>query len=300
MKWLQRRFNEHWTGNKPLIHTFVFLLLIPSVFIVLLQRTAGQLYEHSESTVLMVVAILALALYSLVVIATFAGINRKIRVTAGAYGANTSVAFYNLFSVFLVIYTLAQLVDLITTNISSGVVESSNADRNSPSFSQVQKHPHLLFVSGEIGIAATRNLEAYAENRPEIETLVLDSEGGNVFEARGMARVVSEKNWHTHVDGACLSACTLVYVSGVSRTASLSARFGFHSYQFDAEHPTVGISIREQQQLDTDRFLNAGIKQSFINQLYKAQHTDMWLPTQKQLVDAGFVQKIIHKQANEL
>ena len=63
------------------------------------------------------------------------------------------------------------------------------------------------------------------------DTLVLNSQGGSVKEAYRLSEFVRSKKIETHVNstGWCLSACVLIFSSGVKRTAGKQALWLIHS-----------------------------------------------------------------------
>ena len=63
------------------------------------------------------------------------------------------------------------------------------------------------------------------------DTLVLNSQGGSVKEAYRLSEFVRSRSIGTHVNstGWCLSACVLVFSSGVKRTAGRQALWLIHS-----------------------------------------------------------------------
>ena len=291
---MKHRLSEYWLGNKTLLGTFFFLLLIPSVAVVVLQRSTQQLQPLSSSPYLIALSCLLLLLYTVASIATLVGINRKSRLAAGAYGANTNVALYNLLSLIVITYTTTHIIDLLTTNVEPSISIETTIP-SSPTFTLDEINPGVLHMHGPIGNTATKRLETYLASKTAAETqinqLLLNSKGGNIFEARGLARVVTENRLNTHVDESCLSACTLVYVSGIERSAGRDARFGFHSYGQENDNGGMAIDVSSQQELDKNLFAAARVSAEFIDQLYQADHHDMWFAELGELVDSGFINK---------
>lgn len=65
------------------------------------------------------------------------------------------------------------------------------------------------------------------------KTIVLDSPGGLVSEARQMAELIRERQLNTHALSQCNSACITVMSAGVMRTADDNATFGLHQPAWD-------------------------------------------------------------------
>ncbi|MES1262767.1 MAG: hypothetical protein ABUL69_00310, partial [Peristeroidobacter soli] len=77
----------------------------------------------------------------------------------------------------------------------------------------------VAVYTGEIAWGSAKALEDYLSSRPQVLILEFDSTGGGFQEAVRMANLVKKRNLVTFVQGQCLSACTIVYVSGHQRLA---------------------------------------------------------------------------------
>jgi len=110
---------------------------------------------------------------------------------------------------------------------------------------------------------------------------------GYVFVARAMARIIMERQLSTHVETRCYSACTVAFLAGKQRTMAEMAKLGFHKYKLESENGTVDVA----EELDKDRqfFASRGISACFIQQIFVAEHSDLWVPEKSVLVAAGVV-----------
>lgn len=281
---------DYWLGNKTLLRTFVCFLLLPSIAILLLRQGLLQQFPDSKSSQLVVPGYLLLIIYGITCIITLAGVNRKARILDGGYGANTNVTLCNVLSLVVVVYTTINIIDLLTVSVEPQN-EEQPAITHSPTYTRHDNNTEILVVQGDIDIAATKRLSGFLGKNSGIKKLIIESEGGNIFEARGIARLVKENSLHTHVDGKCFSACTLIYVSGDLRTAGVNAEFGFHSYRQRTINGGVGIDIEEQQNIDAGIFADAGVDKEFIDQMYQAEHEDMWFPERLRLIEARVINR---------
>jgi hypothetical protein len=64
-----------------------------------------------------------------------------------------------------------------------------------------------------------------AADRP---LLRLQSPGGRIAESVSLARLIRRHSLDTYVESECDSACTVAFLSGRERIATLDARLGFH------------------------------------------------------------------------
>lgn len=88
-----------------------------------------------------------------------------------------------------------------------------------------------------------RSIRRMDRNEPRVLTLILSSDGGEIYPAiRFVDKVASLERQHnvqinTQVQGSCDSACTILFTAGRERIASRYSRFGFHSPQVEGRLP---------------------------------------------------------------
>ena len=147
-------------------------------------------------------------------------------------------------------------------------------------------------LSGIIDFGATRALEALLEAAPEVRVLRLESAGGRVAEARGLATLVHRRALVTSAVRECSSACTLVLLSGERRYLEPGARLGFHRYGLRS--PLVGIFLDPEAEQTRDQALFRGqaVADAFLERVAATPHETMWFPTTAELLDAGVVDAV--------
>lgn len=69
---------------------------------------------------------------------------------------------------------------------------------------------------------------------PEIETLQLNSSGGQIWASHKMSDTVIDFGLDTHVHGDCDSSCVNIFLGGKRRTMSRGSRIGFHQTSWSA------------------------------------------------------------------
>ncbi len=141
-----------------------------------------------------------------------------------------------------------------------------------------------LRLNGEIDWQSYRQLEAMMADT-EVSALHLNSAGGLIPAARGMAKLVADAGLPTHVAETCASACTLIFLAGRPRTLGKSGRLGFHGY---ADQNLSGlIDIQAEQARDRSAMAAAGLDARFLDRIFDVPPTQMWFPTRADLVAAG-------------
>ncbi|WP_300517847.1 hypothetical protein [Aliiroseovarius sp.] len=144
-----------------------------------------------------------------------------------------------------------------------------------------------LRLTGVLPIGIAGRVAAALERQPGVTTLVLDSPGGQIQAARGLADLVLAGGLGTHVEATCSSACTLVFMAGARRTLGEEGRLGFHSYALliPSGHPNMDPATEMQRDLT---YLEArGIAPEFLAKIPRIAPEDMWFPSRPELLDAG-------------
>jgi len=126
--------------------------------------------------------------------------------------------------------------------------------------------------------------ESLLHDMPQAKTVMLESEGGRIYEALRMAKVIRGRGLDTRVERNCESACTFLLLAGKDRSAHRFAQIGFHQPDFP------GISDRERTTIIADNradYVTAGIEPGFLAEAMATPPEEMWYPTHEVLVEAG-------------
>ena len=146
-------------------------------------------------------------------------------------------------------------------------------------------------IEGEFDTGLTRDLKTLLASTTDIETVMLKSNGGRVFEARGVARQIVENNLDTSVLDHCRSACSIAFMAGRVRKLGERAQIGFHSYRME---PSLAfVDPLEEQEKDKAFFATQGVQPGFIERAFDAPHEDMWHPDVDTLLRAGVVHDVL-------
>ena len=146
-----------------------------------------------------------------------------------------------------------------------------------------------LLFQGQIVLGVTKALSKELAQGPAPKRITLSSEGGNVFEARGLAKLITTHGLHTQVDDACSSACTLMFIAGSQRQLGPDARLGFHSYSLEDAQRLPGFDIEAEQSRDRDFMLGQGVSAEFIMRVYDTPSSGIWFPERALLRQSGVV-----------
>ena len=151
--------------------------------------------------------------------------------------------------------------------------------------SKVRLIATAVALDGEIDFQMYDALEQAIAANPELRTVNLNSEGGRVFAARGIARLIAENGLATHVDLMCASACTLAFMAGHTRTLTTGGRLGFHGYRLLS--PVKTFDATAEEEADKAWLLDAGLSPAFVTRIFTVANDDMWFPDRATLMGAG-------------
>lgn len=146
-----------------------------------------------------------------------------------------------------------------------------------------------LRIRGTLELGITKRLAALLAETGAPRRIILSSVGGNIYEARGMAKLFKEKQVDTVVDGECSSACTTAFIGGKTRWLGAGARLGFHQYRIEANYVVLGSDPVAEQKRDETLYLQAGVKPDFVAKMHSAAPNAMWYPTSEELLNAGVI-----------
>ena len=151
-----------------------------------------------------------------------------------------------------------------------------------------------LSIAGTIELGITRNLTARLDQYPEIRTIALDSSGGNIYEARGLSKLIRDRGLDTRVEDLCTSACTTVFIGGQRRSLKRGARLGFHQYRIDADYSVLTVDPAAEQDRDRALYAASRVEPWFQAKMFERGADDMWFPSLEDLVRAGVVTEVLN------
>lgn len=281
---------EHWTGRHGFVQAVGVNVVLLNILIVLLLEQYikwGERSGQSPHTLLLVaMAVFFIATLLWQSVGAFRSATLSIR------NHGSSAHYYGVLGAVL-ISSVTILGNLATLN--GGYIDYRQRAVDEyrapiPHFNIEKSPAGLLTFSGDIDRGATQALREIVSELPLGATLTLDSVGGLIVEARGMANVVKEYSLHTHVTRQCFSACTLVFIAGSLRTMDDSGSLGFHQYDVYSQSVLPWIVPEDEQKKDFSLFWEKQVPQWFLEKAYSTPHDSIWLPTRDELIAAGVIE----------
>ena len=118
-----------------------------------------------------------------------------------------------------------------------------------------------VILRGEIDFAMLDTLRQVLKDAPGVREVLLDSPGGRVHAARGIALMVTDRGLDTRVERICASACTLIFIAGTERKVAPGGKLGFHAYSLLSSQ--VLANPVEEQAKDRKLFESRGVAPGF-------------------------------------
>lgn len=147
----------------------------------------------------------------------------------------------------------------------------------------------LIHLEGDFAPGITRDLEALLGRHRGVEGILLDSDGGRIYEGRGVARLIVARGLDTYVHGTCKSACTTAFAAGAIRTLGPNGRLGFHQYKLEEGFPNPLVDVAAEQDKDRRFFAGRDIGDEFLRKVFDRPHDEIWFPGREELLAAGVI-----------
>ncbi len=156
-----------------------------------------------------------------------------------------------------------------------------------PSVSKYELHVddnRIVFV-GQLASGVTNAISNELADHPGIETLIIESSGGYIFEGNQLAVLVSSHSLNVHARKICASSCLLVLAAGNLRSAAPGTGIGLHQARtiFDEGMESESIFMP---------VLLAGFPKDEFERSMSAPHDDMWYVDLRKAKTSGFLHYI--------
>ena len=284
-------FVRHWRGELSLgISYWVNGSILAGIVPIALIGALAPMVKDSHSLRWMSFLILSFMLFS--VIAWFWSIVGIWR-SAGQHVARGGKAGWANAAKAMVVLGLVAMAARLATNIVPQVKEFALiAIGNDPIGSikiNVATNGLSVIIVGALREGSAAEIRKILDAAPGAKTLVLNSNGGRLLEARQIARIVQNRHLDTYVEDQCVSACTYVFLAGRERAATPNARIGFHQPSFPG-YDAVAERSATQEMLDVYR--TAGLPEAFVQRIGRTPPEDMWYPSRDELIDAHVITRV--------
>lgn len=286
----------HWRGDLPLSLSFwVNLVLLRFVLYLLAALTHPPFVINpyiAAFASMFFVAIAHIGIFTWQIVGVVRACDRYQSIEGGiipVYGAYFGIAVTLLF-------TLSSAFTAVQTTFVDSKDSLLNLiwqqERDARYSLRLSPDGPTLHLDGSFEHGMTKKLEEMLAQNSGIERIVLESPGGNIFEGRGVGKLIADRGLDTHVDGSCYSACTRAFIAGAFRTLAPQAKLGFHGYRLDAAYPVPFVDAETEQNLDRSFYRARGVNDAFLARMFEAVQPDLWIPSIDVLLTAGVAHQV--------
>lgn len=151
----------------------------------------------------------------------------------------------------------------------------------------------LIHIRGNLGFGIAQQVERLLAQHPSVHGVILDSVGGRIYEGRALAKIILRHGLNTYSLKGCYSACGTAFIAGKQRYLAEGANLAFHQYNAGSKGFDALVDLSAEQKKDLDFYKQRGVKQAFIDRIFKAENDDLWYPTINEMIDSGVVDKVV-------
>ena len=238
-------WGRHWRGHLPLAQTYWLNGFLTNMVIAGL-GLAFMALEHTGRS-LRLISVGFLLYVMLALIARGWSLVGRWR-SAGRHAARGGTPGWGTVARVMVVFgllaTLGQMPSLALQAKEYGLIAVGRDPMGPLAAITLDESGKSLEVKGPLSAGVADRFEEVLNSAPGTRTIMLDSDGGRIFEALRMAELIRARGLDTRVERNCASACTLILLAGKDRSAHRFAQIGFHQPDFPglSEAEKNGIS----------------------------------------------------------
>lgn len=192
--------------------------------------------------------------------------------------------------VFTLSYSLGIIQDAYSYKYK---LEQSKEIRSQPTYKlSIDLKKQQLQIRGDFEIGITKAVTALIEKNQNITSVLLESDGGQIYEGRGLSKLFTKHNLDTYVISYCDSACASAFIGGNRRYLAKNAKLGFHQYKLDFSVHKKLVPFHkpeEEQTRDLELFKSRGITEAFLKKVFAKKPNQMWFPSHAELLEANVI-----------
>ena len=288
---------DHWYGRQGFAWSFWVNLVLLRVAVFLLQEWLGPAEDSDYSEHFTLVATLAVLFHVLFFVWQVVGVVRAGEAHVRTMGSMTNFWGAQLGAVVAFWLTLSYALDAWymtqPTKVDKNFQTRADKERSEKYSMVPSSDGKILVVTGSIELGVTKKFAALLIQYPKLQTVVLTSPGGNIYEARGLSKLIRDRGMNTRVDANCSSACATAFIGGVERTLGPDAQLGFHQYRIDASYSVIATDPSAEQERDRLLYAASNVKPWFLTKMFESNSDEMWFPNPEELLEAGVVTNLV-------
>jgi len=285
---------KHWRGELPLAVSFwinLFFINICLRFIEswLVESNAIQSPVLGSQISLSFVFLALFIVYPWQIIGTWRSANRHIEETSrnGWAGATKGLIIIGFMATVANVYiSIPQYKDAVLIGFGK--------DEYGEYHVTLKKENTLIHLMGGLGHGVAADVRDLLDKNPQVTGIVLDSQGGWIYEGRELYKVIRSNNLDTYSLKGCYSACITAFIGGDTRYLAEGANLAFHQYSAAGKSFENIIDMQPEMRQDIEIYRKQGVSQEFIDKMFLASKDDFWYPT----IDELYYGNVVHGVLN--
>ena len=291
---------SHWRGKLPLgitlwVNTVGLTIVISYTELFVLSKLTA------DPDRLITLTLVSLFITRLIIFPwQLIGLFRAIEHDFIEYGHYLKTRVLQALGLFAVLFTFVYALEVVQGAIfyKSQLEFYSQLDAQ-PDYQIEMNRDQQLSIRGGLDFGITKAARSILLANPQINAVVLQSRGGQIYEGRGLAKLFTEFGLDTYVYEECSSACATAFIGGKRRYLGTEARLGFHQYSLEkTEHSKIlpFYDLGAEQQRDIALFKSHGVDQAFLDRMFDQPSNQIWFPDYTTLYEAQIVHYVIPSQ----
>ena len=284
---------DHWYGRQGFAWAFWINLVLLRALVFLVQDWWSPPNGSDYSAHNTLIFALAIFFHGIFFVWQLAGVLRAGEAHVRAMGSMTNIWGAQLGTLIAIWITAIYALGAWQMTLPAPDDENSQAHievERTGKYSLVPSTDRLTLVfTGSIELGISKQFATQLKQNPNLQTIVLTSPGGNIYEARGLSKLIREHGLNTLVESQCSSSCTTVFIGGIARRLMPNARLGFHQYRIDAVDSGLNADPSAEQERDRALYVASDVKPWFVTKMFERGPNEMWFPEIDVLLDAGVV-----------
>ncbi len=275
---LSNPVTAHWRGCYPLAPTLVLTLIGLRLFL-------GFVQTSIPAGLIDLWLVVSVVVFFWQAVGTSRSADKFVKYTGSIL--SVMCAYVTLFVAAMM--TLMQVADGLASKHTPVAYSTVYAGHLKTHSRPMVSKEGVLRVDGNLDWELFGAFEQTLADNPGVTSVLLGSAGGYVFVARAMALQILERNLDTHIATHCYSACTVAFLAGERRTMAKNAKLGFHQYKLESGNQPELISVADELERDRQFFVERGLSHEFVQNVFTAGHSELWIPDNDVLVKAGVI-----------
>ena len=291
---------SHWRGKLPLgitlwVNTVGLIIVISYTELFVLSKLTA------DPDRLITLTLASLFITRLIIFPwQLIGLFRAIEHDFIEYGHYLKTRVLQALGLFAVLFTFVYVLEVVQGAIfyKSQLEFYSQLDAQ-PDYQIEMNRDQQLSIRGGLDFGITKAARSILLANPQINAVLLQSRGGQIYEGRGLAKLFTEFGLDTYVYEECSSACATAFIGGKRRYLGTEARLGFHQYSLEkTEHSKIlpFYDLAAEQQRDLALFKSHGVDQAFLDRMFDQPSNQIWFPDPTTLYEAQIVHYVIPSQ----